>query len=49
MFFGGDDGENFLFIDSDSWEWDGKTWNRLHKEEVYKFDMQKNMFVKTTG
>jgi len=46
--FGGNGGDSFLFIYSDLWEWDGKNWTRLNKGEVYKFDMQKNMFVKTT-
>jgi photosystem II stability/assembly factor-like uncharacterized protein len=45
--FGGNGGESFLFIYSDLWEWNGKTWARIHSGEVYKFDMQKNMFVKT--
>ncbi len=44
--FGGNGGESFLFLYSDLWEWDGKKWTQLSKGDTYKFDMQKNGFVK---
>jgi len=44
--FGGNGGENFLFIYSDLWEWDGKKWEQVSKGDTYKFDMQKNMYIK---
>jgi N-acetylneuraminic acid mutarotase len=44
--FGGSGGEGFQYIYSDLWEWDGKKWTKLSDGEVYKFDMQKNKFIK---
>ena len=44
--FGGNGGENFLFVYSDLWEWDGKKWERIYKGDTYKFDMKKSMFLK---
>jgi len=44
--FGGNGGEGFLFIYSDLWEWDRKKWTKVSDGEVYKFDTQKNSFIK---
>ena len=45
--FGGNGGEQATSIYSDLWEWDGKKWTQLVKGKTYKWDMQKDMFVKT--
>ena len=43
--FGGNGGDQGMMIYSDLWQWDGKTWTRVEKGKVYKWDMQKDMFV----
>lgn len=45
--FGGNGGDQGSFIYSDLWEWDGKKWRQLEKGKIYKWDMQKDMFVST--
>ena len=42
---GGNGEENFLFIYSDLWEWNGADWKQIDKGQTYKFDMNKNKFV----
>ena len=44
--YGGNGGENFIYVYSDLWEWDGKKWKQVYKGDTYKFDMQKNMFIR---
>jgi len=44
--YGGNGGQDFIFLYSDLWEWDGKKWKQIYKGDTYKFDMQKNMFLK---
>jgi N-acetylneuraminic acid mutarotase len=44
--FGGNGGENFATIYSDLWEWDGKIWRTLSKGKTYKYDMDKNMYIR---
>lgn len=44
--FGGNAGENFIYVFSDLWEWDSKKWKQVYKGDTYKFDMQKSKFVK---
>jgi len=44
--FSGNGGHGFIYIYSDLWEWDGMKWTKVNSGETYKFDMQKNGFVK---
>lgn len=43
--FGGNGGEGGISIYSDLWEWDGKKWTQLDKGKIYKWDMQKDMYI----
>jgi len=45
--YGGNGGKDLVFIYSDLWEWDGKKWTKIYSGEVYKFDMEKNKFMKS--
>jgi hypothetical protein len=45
--YGGNGGKDLLFLYSDLWEWDEKKWTKIYSGEVYKFDMEKNKFMKS--
>ena len=45
--FGGNGGDQATLIYSDLWEWNGKKWIQVEKGKIYKWDMQKDMFVNT--
>jgi hypothetical protein len=46
-FFGGNGGDHATLIYSDLLEWDGKKWTPVERGKIYKWDIQKDMFINT--